>query len=78
MVLCRPETGFPISEVLRYFELGPMGLVTSAHGTTNIPSLTMGWHTIMELTRPLIGWVRAVNSNEPAPCFASQQTQRPE
>ena len=78
MVLCRPETGFPISEVLRYFELGPMGLVTSANGAMNIPSLTMGWHTAMEFTRPQIGCVREAKSHEAAPCFASQQTQRPE
>jgi hypothetical protein len=78
MVLCRPETGFPISEVLRYFELGPIWLVTSAHGATNIPSLTMGWHTVMEFTRPQNGCAREANSNEAALCFSSQQTQRPE
>ena len=47
---------FPVSQVRRYLEPGPIVLVSSAHeGRTHI--MTMGWHTVMEFTPSLIGCV---------------------
>ena len=40
---------FPIANVRRFLEPGPIVLVSSAHkGETNI--MTMGWHMIMEFS----------------------------
>lgn len=48
------KRAFPVSEVRRYLEPGPIVLVTSHwRGETNI--MTMGWHTVMEFTPSLIG-----------------------
>ena len=48
------KTGFPVSNVRRFLEPGPIVLVSSAHkGETNI--MTMGWHMIMEFVPSLIG-----------------------
>jgi flavin reductase (DIM6/NTAB) family NADH-FMN oxidoreductase RutF len=45
---------FPVSNVRRYLEPGPIVLVSSAwRGKTNI--MTMGWHTVMEFTPSLVG-----------------------
>ena len=45
---------FPVSQVRRFLELGPIVLVSSAwRGKTNI--MTMGWHTVMEFVPSLIG-----------------------
>ncbi|HEY0329102.1 MAG TPA: flavin reductase family protein [Rhodopseudomonas sp.] len=45
---------FPVSQVRRYLEPGPIVLVSSARGAErNI--MTMGWHTVMEFTPSLIG-----------------------
>ena len=45
---------FPVSEVRRFIEPGPIVLVSSAwKGETNI--MTMGWHMIMEFEPSLIG-----------------------
>ncbi len=45
---------FPVANVRRFLEPGPIVLVSSAHkGETNI--MTMGWHMIMEFTPSLIG-----------------------
>jgi len=45
---------FPVSQVRRFLEPGPIVLVSSAHGgRTNI--MTMGWHMIMEFEPSLIG-----------------------
>jgi flavin reductase (DIM6/NTAB) family NADH-FMN oxidoreductase RutF len=50
----RRKTDLPVSEIRRYLEPGPIVLVTSAHGDErNI--MTMGWHTVMEFTPPLVG-----------------------
>ena len=47
---------FPVSEVRRFLEPGPIVLVSSRwHGKTNI--MTMGWHTVMEFTPSLVGCV---------------------
>jgi flavin reductase (DIM6/NTAB) family NADH-FMN oxidoreductase RutF len=45
---------FPVSQVRRYLEPGPIVLVSSAwKGRTNI--MTMGWHTVMEFSPSLVG-----------------------
>ncbi|ABD89288.1 flavin reductase family protein [Rhodopseudomonas palustris] len=49
---------FPVSQVRRYLEPGPIVLVSSARGAErNI--MTMGWHTVMEFTPSLLGCVIA-------------------
>ena len=48
------KVDFPVSDVRRFLEPGPIVLVSSAHrGKTNI--MTMGWHMIMEFEPSLIG-----------------------
>jgi flavin reductase (DIM6/NTAB) family NADH-FMN oxidoreductase RutF len=45
---------FPVSDVRRFLEPGPIVLVSSAwRGKTNI--MTMGWHMIMEFQPSLVG-----------------------
>jgi flavin reductase (DIM6/NTAB) family NADH-FMN oxidoreductase RutF len=45
---------FPVSQVRRFIEPGPIVLVSSAYrGKTNI--MTMGWHMIMEFEPSMIG-----------------------
>lgn len=45
---------FPVSNVRRFLEPGPIVLVSSAHkDQTNI--MTMGWHMVMEFSPALIG-----------------------
>src|ERR671930_1864681 len=45
---------FPVAQVRRFLEPGPIVLVSSAHrGRSNI--MTMGWHMIMEFEPSLIG-----------------------
>jgi flavin reductase (DIM6/NTAB) family NADH-FMN oxidoreductase RutF len=49
---------FPVSQVRRYLEPGPIVLVSSRwRETSNI--MTMGWHTVMEFTPSLVGCVIA-------------------
>ena len=49
---------FPVSQVRRYLEPGPIVLVSSRwQGRTNI--MTMGWYTVMEFTPSLVGCVIA-------------------
>jgi flavin reductase (DIM6/NTAB) family NADH-FMN oxidoreductase RutF len=49
---------FPVAEVRRFLEPGPVVLVSSAFkGERNI--MTMGWHTMMEFTPALIGCIIA-------------------
>ena len=44
---------FPVSEIRRYLEPGPVVLVSSAwKGRTNI--MTMGWHMVLEFTPSLV------------------------
>lgn len=48
------KSDFPVSNVRRYLEPGPIVLVSSAwQGKTNI--MTMGWHTVLEFQPSLIG-----------------------
>ena len=45
---------FPVSEIRRFLEPGPIVLVSSKHrGRTNI--MTMGWHMVMEFSPALVG-----------------------
>ena len=47
---------FPVAEIRRFLEPGPVVLVSSAwKGTTNL--MTMGWHTVMEFTPSLVGCI---------------------
>jgi flavin reductase (DIM6/NTAB) family NADH-FMN oxidoreductase RutF len=47
---------FPVSEIRRFLEPGPVVLVSSAwKGKTNI--MTMGWHTVMEFSPSLVGCI---------------------
>jgi flavin reductase (DIM6/NTAB) family NADH-FMN oxidoreductase RutF len=47
---------FPVSDVRRYLEPGPIVLVSSGfRSETNI--MTMGWHTVMEFVPSLVGCV---------------------
>jgi flavin reductase (DIM6/NTAB) family NADH-FMN oxidoreductase RutF len=45
---------FPVSQIRRFLEPGPVVLVSSAwQGRTDI--MTMGWHMVMEFTPALVG-----------------------
>jgi flavin reductase (DIM6/NTAB) family NADH-FMN oxidoreductase RutF len=45
---------FPVHEIRRFMEPGPIVLVSSAHkGERNI--MTMGWHMVMEFSPSLVG-----------------------
>jgi flavin reductase (DIM6/NTAB) family NADH-FMN oxidoreductase RutF len=49
-----PKLNFPVSQVRRYLEPGPIVLVSShSQGKHNI--MTLGWHTILEFTPSLVG-----------------------
>jgi flavin reductase (DIM6/NTAB) family NADH-FMN oxidoreductase RutF len=53
-VLKPKKREFPVGEVRRYLEPGPIVLVSSRwRDETNI--MTMGWHTVMEFTPSLVG-----------------------
>jgi flavin reductase (DIM6/NTAB) family NADH-FMN oxidoreductase RutF len=48
------KADFPVHDVRRFLEPGPIVLVSSAHkGETNI--MTMGWHMVMEFSPSLVG-----------------------
>jgi flavin reductase (DIM6/NTAB) family NADH-FMN oxidoreductase RutF len=48
------KSAFPVGQVRRFLEPGPIVLVSSAwKGETNI--MTMGWHMVMEFSPSLIG-----------------------
>ena len=50
------KTDFPVENVRRFLEPGPIVLVSSAHkGETNI--MTMGWHMLMEFQPSLVGCI---------------------
>ena len=50
------KTSFPLSEVYRLLESGPVVLVTTARaGRANI--MPMSWHLMMEFEPPLVGCV---------------------
>jgi len=48
------KSDFPVSQVRRYLEPGPIVLVSSQwQGKTNI--MTLGWHTVLEFSPSLVG-----------------------
>ena len=50
------KSDFPVADIRRFLEPGPVVLVSSAHkGERNI--MTMGWHMVMEFTPALVGCV---------------------
>jgi flavin reductase (DIM6/NTAB) family NADH-FMN oxidoreductase RutF len=50
----RRKRDFPVSDVRRFLEPGPIVLVTSAHrGERNI--MTLGWHTVLGFEPSLVG-----------------------
>ncbi len=50
------KSNFPVSQIRRYLEPGPIVLVSSRwKDETNI--MTMGWHTVMEFTPSLVGCI---------------------
>jgi flavin reductase (DIM6/NTAB) family NADH-FMN oxidoreductase RutF len=52
------KSDFPVGDIRRFLEPGPIVLVSSAwRGKRNI--MTMGWHTVMEFTPSLVGCVIA-------------------
>jgi flavin reductase (DIM6/NTAB) family NADH-FMN oxidoreductase RutF len=52
--MARSKQDFPVGEIRRFLEPGPVVLVSSAwRGETNI--MTMGWHTVMEFSPSLVG-----------------------
>jgi hypothetical protein len=56
------KVDFPVSQIRRYQEPGPIVLVTSALGDRrNI--MTMGWLMVMEFTPSLVGCVIAGGGN---------------
>jgi hypothetical protein len=75
MVRCRPKASFPVREV-RYLEVGPSELVTSAHGDDR-NTMIMGGAHLHGVHGSLTGRLRAAKS-EPVLCFGLQQSQRPE
>ncbi|MGK9233592.1 flavin reductase family protein [Inquilinus limosus] len=54
----RRKADFPVHQIRRYLEPGPIVLVSSRwRDETNI--MTMGWHTVMEFSPSLVGCVIA-------------------
>jgi len=48
------KSDFPVSQVRRYLEPGPIVLVSSQwQGKTNV--MTLGWHTVLEFSPSLVG-----------------------
>jgi flavin reductase (DIM6/NTAB) family NADH-FMN oxidoreductase RutF len=55
------KVDFPVSQVRRYLEPGPIVMVSSALGDKrNI--MTLGWHTVMEFTPSLVGCIIAASN----------------
>jgi len=58
----KEKTDFPVANVRRYLEPGPVVLVSSAwRGETDI--MTMGWHTVMEFVPSLVGCIIAAGNH---------------
>ena len=54
MTRLAPKSDFPVSQVRRYLEPGPIVLVSSIwQGEANI--MTLGWHTVLEFSPSLVG-----------------------
>lgn len=55
------KTDFPVTQVRRYLEPGPIVLVSSRwQGGTNI--MTLGWHTILDFSPSLVGLMISVRN----------------
>lgn len=53
---------FPVHQVRRYLEPGPIVLVSSAHaGQRNV--MTLGWYTVMDFSPSLVGCVIAAGNH---------------
>jgi flavin reductase (DIM6/NTAB) family NADH-FMN oxidoreductase RutF len=58
----REKSDFPVSQVRRYLEPGPIVLVSSRwQDSANI--MTLGWHTVLEFTPSLVGCMIAGGSH---------------
>ena len=58
----KERTDFPVANVRRHLEPGPVVLVSSAwRGETDI--MTMGWHTVMEFVPSLVGCIIAAGNH---------------
>lgn len=56
------KSDFPVSEIRRFLEPGPIVLVSSAwRGEANI--MTMGWHMVMEFSPSLVGCLIAASNH---------------
>jgi flavin reductase (DIM6/NTAB) family NADH-FMN oxidoreductase RutF len=63
---------FPVSQVRRFLEPGPIVLVSSAwQGETNV--MTMGWHTVMEFQPSLVGCIIAEGNHSHGMIRASRE-----
>lgn len=63
---------FPVSQIRRYLEPGPVVLVSSRHkDKTNV--MTMGWHCVMEFSPSLVGCVIAESNHSFALIRKSRQ-----
>ena len=66
------KRSFPLSEVYRLLEPGPVVLVTTAHkGKANI--MTQSWHTMMEFEPPLVGCVISARNHSFEALVASRE-----
>ena len=56
------KTAFPVDQIRRYLEPGPVVLLSSfSQGKTNI--MTMGWHCLLEFSPSLVGCVIATGNH---------------
>ncbi len=63
---------FPVANIRRFLEPGPVVLLSSAHkGETNI--MTLGWHTVMEFQPSLVGCMIASANHSFGMIKASRQ-----
>jgi flavin reductase (DIM6/NTAB) family NADH-FMN oxidoreductase RutF len=63
---------FPVSQIRRLLEPGPIVLVSSAwRGASNI--MTMGWHTVMEFEPSLVGCIIAEGNHSHGMIKASRE-----
>lgn len=63
---------FPVANIRRFLEPGPVVLLSSAHkGRTNI--MTLGWHTVMEFQPSLVGCIIASANHSFGMIKASRQ-----
>ncbi|EJM97631.1 flavin reductase family protein [Herbaspirillum sp. YR522] len=56
MTRAKAKVDFPVAQVRRFLEPGPIVLVSS-HWQDQTDIMTMGWHTVMEFSPSLVGCV---------------------